>query len=79
MNTLTPPVPSDPQIGKLYERLLSAGRKSGITSQQFQTALAYPGTELEDGLLKVIVCFAERVSGIITPVRAQDTGLIPEG
>lgn len=80
MNTSTPSVskPSDPQVGKLHERLLSVARKSGVTPQQFQIALAYPGMELEDGLLEVIVRFAKKASGIITPVRAQDTGLIPQ-
>lgn len=72
-------VPSDPQVGKLHERLLSATRKSGVTTQQFQIALAYPGTELEDGLLSVIVRFVKKAAGIITPVRAQETDLIPDG
>ncbi len=76
MKTLTPSAnaPSDPQVGKLHERLLSAARKSGVTSQQFQVALAYPGTELEDGMITLLVQFAKKASGIITPVRAQDTG-----
>lgn len=78
---MTPSVntPTDPQVGKLHERLLSAARKSGLTTQQFQVALAYPGTELEDGLLVTIVQFAKKASGIITPVRAEETGLIPNG
>lgn len=81
MKKLTPSVnaPSDPQVGKTHERLLSAARKSGVTSQQFQVALAYPGTELEDELLAVFVRFAKKVRGIITPVSAEDSGLIPNG
>ncbi|MDP3899950.1 MAG: hypothetical protein Q8Q23_02605 [bacterium] len=81
MKTLTPSVkePSSPQAGKLHDRILSAARKSGIDSGQFQDALAYPGTELEDGMIVLLVQFAKKVSGIITPVRAQDTGLVPRG
>lgn len=81
METLTPSAntPTDPQVGKLHERLLSVARKSGISSQRFQIALAYPGTELEEELLAVIVRFAKKANGIITPVSAQDTGLIPAG
>ena len=81
METLTPSAdtPSDPQVGKLHERLIAAARKSGVTIQQFQVALAYPGTELEDGITILIVQFAKKASGIVTPVRAQDSGLIPNG
>jgi hypothetical protein len=46
---------------------------------QFQLALAFPGTDLEDDIAASIVKFSKRASGIVTPVRAQDTGLIPEG
>lgn len=77
---LTPSVnsPSDMQIEKLHERLLSATSKSGVTPQQFYAALAYPGVELEDGLLAVIVRFAKKASGIIVaPISAEDTGLVP--
>lgn len=81
METLTPSVntPSDPQVGKLHERLLASARKSGLTTQQFQVALAYPGTELENGITDLIVRFAKKASGIITPVYAQNSGLIPAG
>ena len=75
-NVLTP---SDPQVGKLHERLLAAARKSGVTPAQFQLALAFPGTDLEDDIAASIVKFSKRASGIVTPIRAQDTGLIPEG
>ncbi len=71
--------PSDPQVGKLHERLIAAARKSGVTPAQFQLALAFPGTDLEDDIAASIVKFSKRASGIVTPVRAQDTGLIPEG
>lgn len=77
--TSTPSMPSDPQVGKLHERLLAAARKSGVSLQQFQAALSYPGTELDDDLLNVIVRFARKANGIITPVAAKDTGLIPNG
>jgi len=78
--TLTPSVkePSDRQVGKLHDRILSATRKSGIDSDQFQIALVYPGTELEDGMVALLVRFAKKASGIITPVCAQDTGLITD-
>ena len=79
--TLTPSVvkePSSPQAGKLHDRILTAARKSGIDSGQFQDALAYPGTELEDEKVVLLVRFAKKASGIITPVRAQDTGLVPK-
>jgi hypothetical protein len=81
MSALTPSKngPSGPQVGKLEERLHAAARKSGITSGQFQIALAHPGTELEDGIAALIVQFANKAGGIITPVRAQDTGLVPGG
>jgi hypothetical protein len=75
-NLLTP---SDPQVGKLHERLLAAARKSGVSPAQFQLALGFPGTDLEDEIAASIVKFSKRASGIVTPVRAQDTGLIPEG
>jgi hypothetical protein len=58
-NSLTP---SDNQVGKLYDRLLSAARKS-----------------LEDKLLETIVLFSKKASGIFTPIKAQDTGLVPAG
>ncbi|MDP2709035.1 MAG: hypothetical protein Q8O93_03250 [bacterium] len=74
--TLTPSVR---QAGKLHDRILSAARKSGIDSGQFQDALAYPGTELEDGMIVLLVRFAKKARGIITPVRAEDTGIIPNG
>ncbi|MDP2709474.1 MAG: hypothetical protein Q8O93_05565 [bacterium] len=81
MKTLTPSVntPTDSQIGKLHERLLSAARKSGVSSKHFQAALAHPGTELEDKLLDVIVQFAEKVNHFVTPVSAINTGLVPDG
>src|SRR5579864_3314284 len=75
-NVLTP---SDPQVGKLHERLLAAARKSGVSPAQFQAALSYPGTELEDEIAASITKFSKRASGIYTPVRAEETGLIPEG
>ena len=80
-NTLTPSVngPSGPQVGKLCDRIISAARKVGIDTALFHVALAHPGTELEDGMVTILVRFAKKVRGIITPVRAQDTGLLPNG
>jgi len=71
--------PSKRQVGKLEERLQAVARKSGLDSRQFQIALAYPGTELEDEMVSLLVRFSKKASGIITPVRAQDTGLIAGG
>lgn len=71
--------PTHRQVDKLHERLFAAARKSGANVQQFQDALAYPGTELEEELSSVFFWFAKRMRGIITPVCAQDTGLIPKG
>ena len=81
-NTKTPLTPFEPyenQIGKVYERLLAAGRKSGIPPSQFQIALGFPGTGLEDEITEVFVKFAKKARGIVTPVAAKDTGLIPQG
>ena len=81
MKTLTPSVkePTVPQAEKLSDRIYVAARKSGIDSGQFQDALAYPGTELEDGMVVLLVRFAKKARGIITPVGAEDSGLIPNG
>ena len=79
MNNGSSFTPSDQQVGKLCDRILSAVRKSGVNRKYFQDDLAYSGTELEDELVGVIVRFTKKVKGIITPVRAQDTGLIPNG
>jgi hypothetical protein len=76
--------PSDPQIGKLYERLLAAARKSGVTRAMFQDAMRYPGTELEQRLINVFQDFAlasmwlSLGTGLCTPVRAEETGLVPD-
>ena len=80
--TLTPSVvkvPSDKQVGKLHDRILSAARKSGIDCGKFQDALAYPGTELEDEMIALLVRFSKKVRSIVTPVRAEDTGFVPGG
>ena len=81
MNTLTPSVngPSDPQVAKLGDRINAAARKAGIDTALFQVALAYPGTELEDEMIALLVRFAKKASGIVTPVRAQNSGLVPSG
>lgn len=58
--TLSPSLPSKPQVGKLYTRLLSAARKSGITTRQFQAALAYRGKGMENEIAEVIARYAGR-------------------
>lgn len=77
--SLTPSAPSENQVGKVCDRLMVAARKSGIPLTQFQIALGFPGTGLEDDLAAVFVKYAKKASGIVTPVRAQDTGLVPSG
>lgn len=80
-NSLTPsvPAPTEEQIEKLCAKVRAAARKSRLTSQHFQNGLGYPGTGLEDEILATVVRFAKRVSGIFTPLPAQETGLVPEG
>lgn len=81
MDTKTPLTPSEPsvnQVEKVCDRLMVAARKSGIPLAQFQVALGFPGTGLEDDLAAVFVKYAKKASGIVTPVRAEDTGLIPQ-
>lgn len=82
METKTPLTPSKPtknQVGKVRERLMAAARKSGIPLAQFQVALDFPGTGLEDELAALFVKYAKKAWGIVTPVAAKDTGLVPEG
>src|SRR6266481_9816377 len=78
--TLTPsiPAPTEEQIEKLCEKVRAAARKSRLTSEHFQRGLGYPGTELEDGILALIVRFSKKASGISTPSNAETTGLIPQ-
>ncbi len=77
--TTTPSTPSNNQVGKLEERLRASARKSGTTEEHFQAALGFPGTGLEDDIAAVIRKYANKVRGIVTPVRAEDTGLMPNG
>ncbi len=79
IETLTASEPYDRQVEKLTERLLAAGRKSGIPPSQFQVGLEYPGTQLEDKIAKIIVEFSKRASGIFTLMAAKDTGLVRDG
>lgn len=58
--TLSPSLASKPQVGKLYTRLLSAARKSRISTQRLQAAMAYRGTDMEEEIAAVIVKYAER-------------------
>lgn len=69
--------PSNKQVGKLYDRLLVAARKSGFSIEGFQAELARHGTELEDQLLAILVSFFKKLLDIVTPPKAQDTGLVP--
>jgi hypothetical protein len=73
---------NDPQVGqvrRIWERVVTASRKLGVTAKMFQAALAYPGTELEDGIVAMVVRLAKKATGIVTPRRATETGLIPAG
>ena len=70
--------PRDKQVGKLHERLIIAAKKSGVTPEQFQAALEYPGTELEDEVAGTFLRFSKRASGVFTPVAARETGLVPD-
>lgn len=69
--------PSIAQAGKLDERLHAAARKAGFDSQLFQEVLGYSGTELEDDLLAVFIRHYKKARGIVSPVSAQDTKLVP--
>jgi hypothetical protein len=76
--TTTSSTPSNNQVGKLEERLRASARKSGTNEDQFQAALGFPGTGLEDEIAAIIRKYANKARGIVTPVRAEDSGLIPD-
>lgn len=71
--------PTTNQAEKLSDRIQIAGRKKNIDTALFQVALGYPGTGLEDEIGEVLMKYANKARGILKPVRAQDTGLVPEG
>ena len=77
------PVSNNPREGKqgrrLYYRLKTSIHKTGMSIAELQPALEYPGTDMEDEFAAILVKYSKKVRGIVTPVRAQDTGLIPEG
>ena len=75
----TPLTASAQKIDKLHDRLMIAAQKSGIPDAVFQKALEYPGTELEDKIAAFMIEFSKKASGIVTPIAAKDTGLIPQG
>lgn len=75
----TPLTASISQGDKLRERVGIALKQSGVTKKQVQAALEYPGTGLEDEFTAAIVKYAKKMSGIVTPGKAQDTGLVPKG
>mgnify|MGYP001620138798 CR=1 FL=1 len=75
----TPLTASNKQGDKLRERLGIALEKSGVAKDQVQLALAHPGTGLEDEMVDTIIRFSKKASGIATPLRAVETGLIPSG
>lgn len=73
---------ANPQIRELYKRykyLLKAANGLEISLPQFLDAVALPGIALEDEIRDLIIWRANKANNIITPVRAQDTGLIPNG
>lgn len=81
MDTKTPLTPSKPstnQVEKICDRLMVAARKSGVPMAQFQVALGFPGTGLEDDLAAVFVKYAKKAQSIVTPIAAADTGLVPQ-
>ena len=67
------------QGDKLRQRIGIALEKSGVPKNLIQVALGHPGTGLEDEFVASIVKYAKKASGIVTPVRAEDSGLIPNG
>src|SRR3989344_7563280 len=73
----TPLTASAQKIDKLHDRLMIAAQKSGIPDAVFQKALEYPGTELEDKIAAFMIEFSKKASGIVTPIAAKDTGLVP--
>src|SRR3989338_1832862 len=75
----TPLTASINQGDKLRERIGIALEKSGVPKNLIQVALGHPGTGLEDEFVASIVKYAKKASGIVTPVRAEDSGLIPNG
>ncbi len=79
MDTKTPLTASDNQVDKVHERLEIAARKLSIPKDSFQKALEYPGTGLEDDLAAVFMKYSKKASGIVTPISAKDTGLVPRG
>ncbi|MEK7617667.1 MAG: hypothetical protein AAB410_00815 [Patescibacteria group bacterium] len=75
-------MPVDKERSCIYRLLQSARRHRVRLSEfrtEFQVALGYPGTELEDEIAASITKFSKRASGICTPVRAEETGLVPSG
>jgi hypothetical protein len=76
--TTTSSTPSNNQVGKLEERLRASARKSGTNEDQFQAALGFSGTGLEDEIAAIIRKYANKARGIVTPVRAEASGLIPD-
>ncbi len=70
---------SNNQGDKLRERVGIALEKSGVTMDKVQIALGYPGTGLEDDIVSSIIKYSNKASGIVTPISALETGLVPSG
>ncbi len=64
---------------KLYYRLKTSIKKSGLLIVALQPALEFPGTAMEDDIAAILVKYSKMARGIVTPVRAEDTGLMPQG
>ena|GEM_PF-5308265 len=77
MEKQSPLTASNNQADKLTERISIALRKSGVSKVQAQLALRYPGTEMEDEMVATIIKFYRMAAGIGVPLRAEDTGLVP--
>jgi hypothetical protein len=64
---------------KLYYRLKTSIQKSGLSIAGLQPALEFPGTAMEDDIAAILVRYSKMARGIVTPIRAEDTGLMPQG
>lgn len=54
--------PTYPQLAKLIEeRVLAAATKREVGTDVFQSALGYPGTKLEDGIVALVLKLANAV------------------
>ena len=67
------------QARKLYYRLKKSIQKSKLSIAGLQAALGFPGTAMEEEIAAILLKYTKMAHGIVTPVSAEDTGLIPKG